>query len=281
MKKRLGVLMCFLLFMGSAVHSVGAQSNSPKGEKVSVNFMSYNIHHGVGIDNILDLERIAGLIRDEGADIVAIQEVDRHYGARSDFEDQAKKLAELLGYHYVYAANLDLDPLEEGAERRQYGTAVLSKYPIIQAENYLLPSFGKEQRGLLEATVNVKGNHIRVYNTHLGLTVSQRLAQVEEINKIVSAKKTPAVLMGDLNAEPDSDEVKQLLNGANLVDAFENRDNADTFPVENPIKRIDYIFASEGLKIFNQEVIYSTYSDHLPVIAEIELERTAPYNNGN
>ncbi|RHW43331.1 endonuclease [Neobacillus notoginsengisoli] len=280
MKKIIRVMVCSLLLMVSAVHSVGAQSNFPKGESTSIKVMSYNIHHGVGIDNVLDLERIAGLIREEGADIVALQEVDRHYGARSNFEDQAKRLANLLDYHYVYAANLNLDPQEEGAERRQYGTAIVSKYPIIQSENFFLPSFGKEQRGLLETTINVKGNHIRMYNTHLGLDVPQRLAQVEEINRIVTAKKTPAILMGDLNAEPEAEEIQLLLSGVNFFDVFENIDNANTFPVESPSKRIDYIFASEGLKVSNQEVIYSTYSDHLPVVAEFELERTAPSQNG-
>lgn len=266
--------------MAGAVHNVEAQSAFSKGKNTAIKVMSYNIHHGVGIDEVLDLERIAALIREEGAYVVALQEVDRHYGARSNFEDQAKKLAELLGYHYVYAANLDLDPLEDGAERRQYGTAVLSKYPIIQSENYFLPSFGKEQRGLLETTINVKGNQIRVYNTHLGLDVPQRLAQVTEINKIVAAKKTPAILMGDMNAEPESEEIKLLLEGTNLVDVFENIDAVNTFPVENPRIRIDYIFASVGLKATNQYVMYSTYSDHLPVVAEFDLERTAPYLNG-
>ncbi|WP_053365690.1 endonuclease/exonuclease/phosphatase family protein [Bacillus sp. FJAT-27245] len=281
MRKRVGALLCMFLLVASTVHSVKAQSIFPKGGSTPIKVMSYNIHHGVGIDNVLDLGRIAGLIDEEGADIVALQEVDRHFGARSNFEDQAKKLAYLLGYHYVYAANLDLNPLEDGANRRQYGTAVLSKYPIIHSQNYFLPSFGQEQRGLLETTINVKGNQIRVYNTHLGLDVPQRLAQVTEIKKIVAAKKTPAILIGDLNAEPESDEIRLLLEGSNFIDVFENIDSVNTFPVEDPRIRIDYIFSSLGLKVSNQYVVYSTYSDHLPVVADFELERTAPYQNGN
>ncbi|WP_059173303.1 endonuclease/exonuclease/phosphatase family protein [Bacillus sp. FJAT-27445] len=281
MRRLVGVLVGMLIVMAGVVHSVEAQSNFPKGQGTSIKVMTYNIHHGVGIDNVLDLGRIASLVREEGADIVALQEVDRHYGARSNFEDQAQKLATLLGYHYVYAANLDLHPTEEGANRRQYGTAVLSKYPIIQSENYFLPSFWQEQRGLLETTINVKGSHIRVYNTHLGLDVQQRLAQVKEINKIVTAKKTEAILMGDLNAEPESEEIKLLLEGTNFFDVFGNIEAVNTFPVEDPRIRIDYIFSSVGLKVSNQYVINSTYSDHLPVIAEFEVERTAPYQNGN
>ncbi|WP_246861222.1 endonuclease/exonuclease/phosphatase family protein [Bacillus sp. REN3] len=268
-------------FTVSSIPAQATVSEFPRGYKVNLRVMSYNIHHGVGVDNVLDLQRIADLITEKQADVVGIQEVDRHYGARSNFKDQAKVLAKMLGYHYVYGANLDLNPAVEGQDRRQYGTAILSKYPIIQSQNYLLSSFGKEQRGLLEATVNVKGNHLQVYNTHLGLDVPQRLAQVNEINDILSKKETPAILMGDLNAEPGVEEVELLRTGGNLVDVFQDADNANTFPVKNPSKRIDYIFVSEGMKFSGQQVLQSTYSDHLPITVDLELERSAPYLNGN
>jgi endonuclease/exonuclease/phosphatase family metal-dependent hydrolase len=283
MRKIITSFIAAILLVFISVSSTQAQSTAsefPRGNEVSLKVMSYNIHHGVGIDNVLDLQRIADFITEKKAEVVGIQEVDRHYGARSNFEDQAKKLAEMLGYHYVFGANLDLDPAVEGQNRRQYGTAILSKYPIVQSQNYHLSSFGKEQRGLLEATINVKGNHIRIYNTHLGLDVPQRLAQVNEINEILSKKETPVILMGDLNAEPGVEEVELLLNEANLVDVFQNEDNANTFPVLNPIKRIDYIFVSEGVKFSSQQVFHSTYSDHLPIIVDIELDRSVPYLNG-
>jgi endonuclease/exonuclease/phosphatase family metal-dependent hydrolase len=273
------IVLAFLTV--SSIPAQASVSEFPRGNEVNLKVMSYNIHHGVGVDNVLNLQRIADLITEKQADVVGIQEVDRHYGARSNFEDQAKVLAEMLGYHYVYGANLDLNPAVEGQDRRQYGTAILSKYPIIQSQNYLLSSFGKEQRGLLEATVNVKGNHVRVYNTHLGLDVPQRLAQVNEINEILSKKETSAILMGDLNAEPGVEEVELLRTGGNLVDVFQDADNANTFPVKNPSKRIDYIFVSEGVKFSGQQVLQSTYSDHLPIIVDLELERSAPYLNGN
>ncbi len=66
-----------------------------------------------------------------------------------------------------------------------------------------------------------------------------------------------------------------------LVDVFQDADNANTFPVKNPSKRIDYIFVSEGVKFSGQQVLQSTYSDHLPIIVDLELERSAPYLNGN
>ncbi|MDQ3788793.1 MAG: endonuclease/exonuclease/phosphatase family protein, partial [Actinomycetota bacterium] len=127
-----------------------------------VTVLSFNIHHGAGEDGVYDLGRVADEIRRSGADVIGLQEVDRHYGARSQWADQPAELAELLGMHVVYAANLDLEPPAAGQPRRQYGTAILSRYPILESQNTLLPKGrpGEEQRGLLEAVVNVRGVHV-------------------------------------------------------------------------------------------------------------------------
>ncbi|WP_299092807.1 endonuclease/exonuclease/phosphatase family protein [uncultured Metabacillus sp.] len=157
------------------------------GTTVNVKVMSFNIHHAEGIDGVLDLERIAKIIEDADAEIIGLQEVDNHWSERSNFQDQAKWLAERLGMYYTYAANLDRDPLNEGDPRRQYGTAILSKYPIISSENHLLTKIGNtEQRGLLDAMINVKGNHLHFFNTHLALTSAEREIQVNEIHAIAS-----------------------------------------------------------------------------------------------
>lgn len=242
-------------------------------KEVDVNVMSYNIYHGVGLDGELDLERIAKVIQDADADIIGIQEVDRFYGDRSDFQDQTKELAKLLGYDYVYGANLNLDPAEGQEENRQYGTGILSKYPIIDSENIFLSSFGNEQRGLLRTTINVRGVHVNFYNTHLGLNASERTAQVEEIIEEKSSFGGPSVLVGDLNAEPHSDEFQLLLNEGNFIDTFADVENSATFPVLESNKRIDYILTSPFIEFNNQDVIYTEASDHLPVVTELTIKR--------
>ena len=77
---------------------------------MTLTLLSYNIHSGVGLDGVLDLGRIADVIAASGADLVALQEVDRHRRAHSQFEDQPGLLAEWLGFHLAYAANLDDGP---------------------------------------------------------------------------------------------------------------------------------------------------------------------------
>ncbi|WP_212974099.1 endonuclease/exonuclease/phosphatase family protein [Bacillus sp. J14TS2] len=269
MKKMLGLFLSIIMIF----FITGQASAQGYGKEVDVKVMSFNIHHGAGLDNILDLQRTAQVIKGAGAEIVGIQEVDRFYSSRSDFQDQAKELAEILGYHYVYGANLDRSPAEGQVENRQYGTAVLSKYPIIDSENIYLDSFGNEQRGLLRTKINVRGIHVNFYNTHLGLSVGERVSQVREIIDISSSSEGPNVLVGDLNAESHSEEFQLLLNEGNFVDVFDGQDNANTFPVKNPNKRIDYILTSPSVEASNQEVIYTEASDHLPVVSKLIFKR--------
>ncbi|QTN00785.1 endonuclease [Sediminibacillus dalangtanensis] len=270
MKKFLLGFMASIVFLFASGLEVSAEF---QGKQVSVDVMSYNIYHGVGLDGELNLERTADVIKEADAEIVGIQEVDRYYGDRSEFKDVAKELADLLGYHYVFAANLDLEPANGRSENRQYGTAILSEYPIIDSENIFLSSFDHEQRGLLRTKINVRGIHLNVYNTHLGLDVVSRLAQVGEIIEVALHHPGTSFLLGDLNAEPDSEEYQLLVDQTDFVDAFANVDNANTFPVLNPIKRIDYIFATPDIEVDNQRVIQTEASDHLPVAVEAVISR--------
>lgn len=239
---------------------------------VSVRVMSYNIHHGRGMDDVLDLQRIGDVILQSEAELIGLQEVDRHYAARSNFEDQAKWLAEYVGMNYVYAANLDLDPAGGRDQRRQYGVAILSKYPIVDSNHYLLSSFGQEQRGLLEATVEVEeGVNIHFYTTHLGLTPEQREAQAKEIMELTQSATMPKILVGDFNARSVSPEMRTLL--AAYSDAFADKLLAATSNSKYPVRRIDYILVDAKLVRFkNAKVIRTQASDHLPIVTDVEVK---------
>ncbi|WP_136605495.1 endonuclease/exonuclease/phosphatase family protein [Paenibacillus dokdonensis] len=241
-------------------------------EAVSTTVMSYNIHHGVGLDDRLSLQIIANVIRESGAEIIGLQEVDRFYGRRSDDKDQAAELAGMLGYHYAYGANLDLQPEEGRANNRQYGSAILSKHPILQSENTLLSSFEDEQRGVLHAVVNLRGVQVNVFNTHLGLDATSRTVQAQEMTELASATQGPKILMGDFNTEPDSAELQVLLDNGIFVDSFQGIEDAFTFPAGDPFEKIDYILTSPAIQHSNQRVIHSEASDHLPITAGLIFE---------
>ena len=258
-----------LAALGLALASTAAAA--PKAPDRPFTVATYNIHHAEGVDGRLDLERVADVIRASGAEVVALQEVDRHWSARSGFVDQASWLAGRLRMHVVYGANLDLPPSEPGRPRRQYGTAILSEYPIHASRNTLLPRpQGGEQRGLLEARLNVRGVRVRVANTHLQHDSQvERLAQVARILEILSPSTEPVVLAGDLNARPDWPEIAPL--SALFRDAWRVAGEGPgfTYPATAPDRRIDYVFVSRDLKVSAATVIASPASDHLPVVAQL------------
>lgn len=259
---------------------VGSAPAAAAPADTDIRVMAFNIHHGADRTDILDLERVAEVIEDSGAEIIGLQEVDNHWSSRSDFQDQAALLAERLGMHYAYAANLNLDPASGQTERRQYGTAILSEYPILRSENHLLTSIEyaerpTEQRGLLEAVINVEGNHISVYNTHLDHQRSeQRQSQVKEILDITGESDRPAVLVGDLNAVPGTPEMETILTEFDDVFAELGQDNAYTYPVVNPNRRIDYILTRGDVEPRHAEVMNSMSSDHLPIIADLTIPQS-------
>lgn len=89
--------------------------------------MTYNIRHGRGMDMVIDLERLADVIRKADADIVGLNEVDIET-ERSGGVDQAGRLGELLGMHVVYGPNIEY-------QGGLYGNALLCRYPVERCRN--------------------------------------------------------------------------------------------------------------------------------------------------
>ncbi len=266
--------LAVLGLMAGTAQPASSADPSPRDRPLTV--MSFNIHHGVGTDNLLNLQRVADVIKTEGIDVVGLQEVDRHWGDRSAFVDQAAWLADELDMHVVYGANLDEDPLEPGQPRRQYGTAILSERPIREWDNTYLPKYeGHEQRGLLRARINVRGVWVTVYNTHLQHNdANERVEQAAAIDALIGEPDESVVLMGDLNARPDTPEIQTLVD--ELVDSWEEAGVGDgyTYPVEDPNARIDYVLTSGDVITRTAAVVFTDASDHLPVKADVLLPGT-------
>jgi endonuclease/exonuclease/phosphatase family metal-dependent hydrolase len=133
MRSRIGSTLVALLAAPAIVAPpAGAKQAPPVKFKVA----TYNIHAGTGEDGVFDLTRTAGVLRALDTDVIGLQEVDVHWAARSGFADEARQLAHRLGMRVFFAPIYDLDPAQASAPRRQYGVAVLSRYPVLSAENH-------------------------------------------------------------------------------------------------------------------------------------------------
>lgn len=237
--------------------------------------LTFNIHHGQGVDGRVDLDRVAAEIRHSGAWVVGLQEVDRHWGGRSAFADQPAELGKRLGMEVAFGPNVDLGPRTPGAPRRRYGTAVLSAFPIVSSHSTPLPTggAGEEQRGLLETVLDVQGVPVRMMDTHFEHTSAvTRGLQARVVAAAVRRSAEPVVLTGNLNATPQAAEIVTLT--ALLGDAHAAAGTGDgcTYPVDAPVARIDHVLASRA-RFLGSEALPSASSDHRPVVAELLVNR--------
>lgn len=235
--------------------------------------MTYNIHHGEGVDGKFDLQRIARLILDNKADLVALQEVDLKT-KRTGRHDIASELGALTGMTNVFGANIDL-------EGGHYGNAILSRYPITAVTNHHLPQISpSEQRGLLQASIRLPSGNLTFCSVHLDhrRPEADRLASVARIHQILGGVDGPQLVAGDFNARPESQTYQNMAAGNIYEDSWKVLNIGDglTIPSQSPKSRIDYIWQRGGHFIpVTGKVIASEASDHLPVLIDFQ-ERSSP-----
>lgn len=234
--------------------------------------LSYNIHHGEGIDGQLDLERIAKVIEGAKPDLVFLQEVDQT-ARRTKSVDQAKVLAKLTRMNFVFGGNIAL-------QGGRYGNALLSRFPIVGHENHPLPNVNDgEQRGVLEAKINITelDDHLVVLATHFDHREpsTERFQSARMINELASKRSEPTLLAGDLNAVLGSKPINEL----EKFWTHTSEKSLPTVPVGKPKRQIDFILVrpQQRWSVRSTEVLKEeTASDHRPILAVLTLRNTEP-----
>ncbi|MDQ6420810.1 endonuclease/exonuclease/phosphatase family protein [Paenibacillus sp. LHD-117] len=217
--------------------------------------MTYGMHHGKGMDGKKSLHRIAEEIAKAHPDIVALQGMDR-FLPRSGFQDQLKRLANLLGMYACFSPSVNLLII-------QYGNAILSRYPIISKEIQYIGG-SKERRSILIARLQFnESNTVTVINTHLGVHAKERIKQFPILWDALVKLEQPAILAGDFNMEMDDPLMKQLNSRWQKI-ALQNK-----LPTLDKGGEIDHIFVNMPTEQAFAKVAPSDASDHEPVIAEL------------
>jgi endonuclease/exonuclease/phosphatase family metal-dependent hydrolase len=226
--------------------------------------ISYNIHHGYDAGEKDQLANMARLIKDSGADLVGLQEVDSMCN-RSGRVDEAQRLAELTGMHYAYVRHFEFDG-------GSYGLGILSRYPLSDIENHRLPYEGNGVPGdrvLLTARAALpNGKHVTMAVVHYSGKL--RFEQSEATLQVVEKAEAPVILTGDLNEVPDSKVVE------NLTRYFKDTNISDVTTVadDNPKKKIDYVFVDKDhlADVLDEHVFDVYYSDHHPIMVRVRLK---------
>lgn len=261
--------------------------------------MTYNVRHCTGLKGDLNLQRTAAVIERYHPDFVALQELDS-CAARSKGLDELRLLGEQTLMRPTYAAAISLTGVansDKAGERLQdkdkqpqrtgrYGVGLLSKERPMSVKRIKMPS-RDEDRVLLVCEFK----DVVVSVTHLSLLEDERPAMVDSIIHEAAHWRKPFIIMGDLNAHPDSPEIKKLGEAFQIL----NSSRTPTFPADKPNEVIDYVaiykvsakgtpadFKGSGGAAQNGVVKRGAWviedsvsSDHRPVVVDLTLKTPA------
>ncbi|MCM2281134.1 MAG: endonuclease/exonuclease/phosphatase family protein [Bdellovibrionaceae bacterium] len=229
--------------------------------------LTYNIHSCIGTDRRYEPARVLEVIQAADADIVALQEVDSSLEV-FDGVDQLEYFARETGMHAVMGPTL----------RRHYGAygnAFLSRFPLSDVDERDLTYRRFEPRGLISARIYWRGMWLRLVNTHLGLKAWERRFQVDRVLEYLQEYGTDTsvqatLAMGDFNEWfPWSRNTRRLARHLGAVSM------PKTFPSRWPRLSLDRIYIHPAPAHFMirtlEHASVRVASDHLPVVAEVEL----------
>jgi len=234
----------------------------------SYTVMTYNIRHGVGMDRVLDLQRVAKVVDAAKPDILILNEVD-HGTVRAFGILQADSLGKLLEMDATFGRSIDFDS-------GQYGNALLSKFPVLSFQIFDLSTDSLlEGRSVFLASILLEHDTLFVMGTHLGLKPDEREEQVKRIIQLLPPS-ADLILTGDFNFEPNSDThqmiTKSLSDGILQI----NRQAENTFPADQPVRRIDYIFIGSNIRPRGIPALtlneITTASDHRPQMLRFQFK---------
>jgi endonuclease/exonuclease/phosphatase family metal-dependent hydrolase len=248
------------------VHTPGRPiSSRPMGSRIKL--ATYNVHRWTGFNGrkAPDPARAGFVISELDADVVALQEVLRPTGESCPLS----AIADALGMHLTFAVTRQ-------HRRGQLGNAILSRFPMT-AISVIDISFSRvERRGALAVQFDVGEDQLSVVATHLSLVDRTRQRQVRSLLQHPQLQSGPAVLLGDMNAWRKCKATQELNQ---VMELHNNRDWPSSFPAAAPVLALDRVYAHRA-KILTVEAhdtpASRRASDHLPVVARVELPPRSP-----
>lgn len=239
---------------------MSAESNG----HATLRIATYNVHSCVGTDGRCDPERVARVVEELRADVVALQEMT--YSADLAIETRSPVVLPVLsGYECA------LGPTHRRRNNDQFGNVVLTRFPIRDLSRIDLSEKRREPRGALHVVLDAGGVELHVVATHLGLHPSERRVQIERIVKHARAMSDGFfAILGDFN---------DWLPGRSLVrvldDTVGSPGSPRSFPSRWPVLALDRVWVHPRDRVRSVRAHTSALarraSDHLPVVAEVAV----------
>lgn len=234
---------------------------------------TYNIHKCRGLDRRVRPRRIAAVLKQIDADIIALQEVVGMDEPERE-HNQVHAIADELGYDFRIGENRRL----RGAA---YGNALLSRFPIVGDENHDLTCRRYEPRGCLEVTLAPAGSEtlLRIYNVHLGTAFLERRYQARRLSDVIrndAYLSSRRIVLGDFNEWTRGLATHLLSSHLNSAEPEQVFGRARSYPGVLPLLHLDHIYHDSALtpkKItIHRSRLALVASDHLPIVADFVLQ---------
>ena len=232
---------------------------------------TYNIHKCRGLDRRVRPKRIAAVLKEINADVVALQEV-------VGLDEATRELNQVR----AIAEDLELD-FRIGENRRihgaAYGNAVLSRLPITNTHNHDLTCLRYEPRGCLEVALGLDSEtSLEVFNVHLGTGFFERRYQAHRLLEVIAgdaSSSAPRIIVGDFNEWTRGLTTRLLSLHLNSAEPEQRLGRARTYPGVFPILHLDHIYYNSVLKLerifVHRSRLALAASDHLPIVADFSL----------
>ncbi|HVF29152.1 MAG TPA: endonuclease/exonuclease/phosphatase family protein [Pyrinomonadaceae bacterium] len=234
---------------------------------------TYNVHKCRGLDRRVRPGRIAAVLKETGADIIALQEVVSVEDSRQRERNQARFIAEELGMFHCVGENRRL-------HGGSYGNVLLSRFPFRCVRNHDITWRGREPRGCLRADVEVDSAVLlNVFNVHLGTAFVERRYQGRQLvspdilrDETLSGAR---LVLGDFNEWTRGLASRLLASEFESVDIRQHLRRARTYPGPLPLLHLDHIYFDSALRLerlmLHKSLTALVASDHLPMVADFRL----------
>lgn len=245
--------------------------------------VTYNVHKCRGLDGRVRPSRVAEVLRELRADIIALQEVVSLEESSRE-RNQLRFVAESLGgMYYVMGENRRL----RGAA---YGNALLSRFPIVTARNYDITHLEHEERGCLRADIAMQNDCLlHVFNVHLGTAYAERrhqgrkLVTGELLNDVELS--APRIVLGDFNEWTRGLATHLLSSHLESADIRIHLQTSRTYPGLLPVLHLDHIYYDRALELecltLHRTRRSLVASDHLPLVADFRFPGCGKKKNGS
>lgn len=260
-------ILCLML---CAAASFGLTACSQQ-KTASLKIMSYNIRHGAGIDEVLDLSRAAGIISAVAPDLCGLQEID-HYCARTDSVNQTGYLAQQTNMTGTFGKFMDY-------QGGQYGMATLSGKPLISTKVLELPDGIYEPRVAIIQEVEIAEDlNLLFVNVHFDWIGgpkgdSSRLNQATALLEYLNTIEKPVIITGDFNCTPNSPAMRYFYDHG--FEFAPKGPDSLSFQGNNKAE-IDHVIyrSTDREKVVLKNILLldePIISDHRPLVAELEV----------